>query len=1242
MLSANIAATCAGTCIANRRIFDWLPSSLVHLQDIMSICLTMLCTFDAVQPRTPDRIQTYLHAVEQGLCSSLQSLQPWGPLHPSAPSLARAQSTGGTRGTGGGAAVGAGAASSSVFAPPISRQSSLSASASPVNSIEDTKSLIRSSIWLLDRIVRKGRNDNVRIAAVQRLQLSMVSATTMPSAASSSSTLQQRKPHHTKGAVGSKLPIPLHDGAASSVPATANSAAVAASKSWPVLLVQHLLHPHSNAAREILFATQPCSESGERIIDVLLPAMVVRCADLSSCAPAPAAAAAAAAASAGSDFEAALAAVAAIESAVANCIQPGTDGFEVLVRYLCSTDPSAKLMGIVMLSTCIRACGGAALQDCELASPPTAAGATAGPSALISGLARGAAAASSSDDDSSLAASATAWQEALSAAATRTSCQPPGFTQDSADVAHAVREKVAAKLARSRQQHGSTAGNVTTGALDWAGAGAGSSSSTSAAGPRRNPTVAALSRTAAWTSVGVPLIQAFMYLLRLTAMRSGYPAVRLSCWTAMRYVADLCLLPTRPRVSSASEQVGEDLSRAAAGPALNDNHGAILVIAQQLLKLPQSFVLGVEGDVSDATGNGAAPPTTVGPREPDSRVRIAALRTWAYTFKLAMAAAATAEPAVTEGADKAAGAGESSGISDLFAQFLTQAISRDDSAVTGFLLRSLIPSMGTRAAPPHVPAVPVHTSRLCATEVNAIREWGAVLSNGSCIGALGAGGDAAGADGGDGVGASMLQRVMDAGLEMDAKMLHNPSDGGSKAVASTAAATSSSSAPAALPPFPTPTIDPCRIIGSHLELMQPAVRDMMLGAINTLLGLGAAADVEGEGSPPTPSSLTAAACLALYKILLSPVEAAHRNMVRLRTKRQPAVAESAAAGHDHGDVGASAAAINASEGISAGARVPRFVLEPLSLHLLACTSFVEGYIERLKGEVTTDGADDGAEESNDGDGAAIADRSPKHGEAFAVLQDMYAHVVRMWDIFVVLDTGEHAESAKSGDGEDGRWGSSADAEVGVDDDGGGDGGGGDGGVMPAAPALGRPSSPPPTTTATAAAAAAVDADIHRSPPPRSVSSQLANDVLASARGGARSGRASIHDTPASVRSMPRSTTSTYKSNRTAATTTNSPALAMARVTADRLGRTRSNDSERRESVQYAGTGTGPRRPSSSSSTGGAAAAASNLRGLASAGNGAAATLTAAGSATAAAATASGRTGDVPGRRSKRPRHTAVP
>jgi hypothetical protein len=179
----------------------------------------------------------------------------------------------------------------------------------------DGCTVVSAALWLLDRTVRK--------AGVQRMRKHAAHVATKVEAAVAA------------------LPAPAAGADATDVRELTTLLA-----SWPQAVVDILLAPTSHgpspgaamrAGRATLFAAQPNSASGTRVLDVLLPAMLVDAED-------------------GGDFTGAVHAPAALASHAATLAAPGSHGLVVVLQHLCSHNLEEQLRGVVMWGTLARLC----------------------------------------------------------------------------------------------------------------------------------------------------------------------------------------------------------------------------------------------------------------------------------------------------------------------------------------------------------------------------------------------------------------------------------------------------------------------------------------------------------------------------------------------------------------------------------------------------------------------------------------------------------------------------------------------------------------------------------------------------------------------------------------------------------------------------------------------------------------------------------------------------------------------
>jgi len=272
------------------RFPDFVVNSMLH----------MLCSFDAFPPRTATITRRYFRSAEKNVAKVLSRQLP---NFTSSLSTYDAEGPRYSYGLGfGGGFPEVHLSDGSLFRPVQTIISKTPLSGGPRNTSElsrPNEALLNASFWLLDRTIRRSSNDTSRVALATSLQ-EIIQAVSTSKIGLSLALLRQQD------------------------------------KVWPLLIFSCLFQSVWSTGRSLLFLSQPNSASDERIIDVMLPVMVVRVLDQEYCPPQVADA---------------------LEGAIASLALPGTANFEMLLRQLCSSDVTSALEGVVMCATYLRASG---------------------------------------------------------------------------------------------------------------------------------------------------------------------------------------------------------------------------------------------------------------------------------------------------------------------------------------------------------------------------------------------------------------------------------------------------------------------------------------------------------------------------------------------------------------------------------------------------------------------------------------------------------------------------------------------------------------------------------------------------------------------------------------------------------------------------------------------------------------------------------------------------------------------
>ena len=263
--------------------------------------LHMLCVFDAFPPRTAIITRYYFRSAERILANILTRQLPNFASSVSTYDAEGLLYTSGVCYGGGYPEVLAGGTLVRTVQSSTSKQS-LHTNTVSQNATELSKpstALLQASFWLLDRTIRRSSNDTSRVALASSLQ-DIIQSVNIKNIGLSLALLRQQD------------------------------------NVWPLLVFSCMLQPVWTSGRTSLFLSQPRSTSDERIIDVLLPAMIVRVLGHEYCSTQVADA---------------------LEGAITAIALPGTANFEILLRQMCSSDVTSALEGLVMCATYLRASG---------------------------------------------------------------------------------------------------------------------------------------------------------------------------------------------------------------------------------------------------------------------------------------------------------------------------------------------------------------------------------------------------------------------------------------------------------------------------------------------------------------------------------------------------------------------------------------------------------------------------------------------------------------------------------------------------------------------------------------------------------------------------------------------------------------------------------------------------------------------------------------------------------------------
>ena len=274
--------------LADTRIPDLVANAMLH----------MLCSFDSFPPRTSTITRRYFRSAERNVAKVLSRQLP------NFTSSISTYDAEGPRYTFG---IGYGGGFPEVLPDgtlvrPVQAVSSKTSSSHPrsVSGLSNSSSaLLSASFWLLDRTIRRSSNDTSRVALA--------------------TTLQEIIQAENSNKIGLSLALLRHQ-----------------DNVWPLLVFSCLFQSVWSTGRILLFSSQPRSTSDERIIDIMLPAMVLRVLDKEVCP---------------------IQLADALEGAIAVISLPGTVNFEILLRQMCSSDVTSALEGVVMCATYLRASG---------------------------------------------------------------------------------------------------------------------------------------------------------------------------------------------------------------------------------------------------------------------------------------------------------------------------------------------------------------------------------------------------------------------------------------------------------------------------------------------------------------------------------------------------------------------------------------------------------------------------------------------------------------------------------------------------------------------------------------------------------------------------------------------------------------------------------------------------------------------------------------------------------------------
>lgn len=342
--------------VYDARFPDFVVQSMLH----------MLCSFDAFPPRTATITRRYFRSAEKNVVkvlsrqlpnfnSSLSTYDAEGPQY--------------LYGLGFGGGFPEVNLSDGSLLRPVQTIISKTPLSGPRNTSELSRpnaALLHASFWLLDRTIRRSSNDTSRVALATSLQ-EIIQAVSTSKIGLSLALLRQQD------------------------------------KVWPLLIFSCLFQSVWSTGRSLLFSSQPRSASDERIIDVMLPVMVVRVLDQEYCPPQVADA---------------------LEGAIASIALPGTANFEMLLRQLCSSDVTSALEGVVMCATYLRASGLFLLNPVLVPSciQPT------------------------SKIESEMPASTPSWIDALNAASVAAEAYPEKFPPSSIAFAQKIRQSLSIVL----------------------------------------------------------------------------------------------------------------------------------------------------------------------------------------------------------------------------------------------------------------------------------------------------------------------------------------------------------------------------------------------------------------------------------------------------------------------------------------------------------------------------------------------------------------------------------------------------------------------------------------------------------------------------------------------------------------------------------------------------------------------------------------------------------------------------